>query len=1057
MASDNESLRSRSYVKILDLVSEGEIEGLVDGKRSVYFNETPVENQDGSENFAGVTVVEKAGTNGQGVIYFASAVENEVFVETELKNGSPGPLVRTITDDDVTGVRVRVRVPALFTVNDKGDIKGTSVRVKIYVQSNGGGYVQKIDNTIQGKTSNGYDRDYEILLTGSAPWNIKLERLTSDSTSTNTQNDTIWKSYTEIIHSKLRYPNSAIFGVRFDSETFSGTPRRAYDVKLLKVKVPSNYNVASRTYSGVWDGTFKDDKEWTDNPAWCFYDMVTNTRYGLGGHVPESHVDKWALYQISQYCDELVPDGQGGYEPRFTCNLYIQSRNEAFKIIQDMASIFRGMVYWASGALTSSQDAPSDPVALYNTSNVVDGSFSYSGTASKARHSVALVTWNDPSDFYRQKVEYVEDAAAIARFGVVETEITAVGCTSRGQANRMGRWLLYAEQNETETVTFRTGLEGCLARPGQIIKVQDPTRAGSRLGGRITSATSNTVTVDADFTLPSGATLYVMCPDGSVESKVVASKTGNVITISGSFTSTPQNGAVWMVSAASVEAQSFRVIAMSEATDGQIEITALKHDDGKYAAVEDGLKLPTRDFTTLNVVPLPPSSVSISEILYESKAEVRTRVTVDWDRNTSAGSYLVSYRVDDGNFINLPETQNTTIDIEDAPAGTYTVRIRSVSPLGRVGNYGETQSVIFGKTLPPADVANFSLIPTNGFAYLSWDKATDLDVLVGGTVRIRHTPRTTGAEWSDCVDILPALPGASRNANAPLLSGTYLAKFVDSLGNASATEAIIVTTVPEGLARNVVQTIDEAPSFAGVRSSTFRYASTPSGLALTGSALVDDYTDNVDDWDDMDFLGGVASSGTYTFANSVDLGASYASRISASIKATSFDTVDRINSRTDLVDSWSDFDGGNFDDVNAVLYMRTTADDPAATPTWSEWKPFFVGEYTARAFQFQVRLTSGNAIHNISVDTLSVTVDMPDRTLSGSGIVSGAGTYSVAFSEPFKAAPSVNITANNLASGDYWQISNTTATGFDIIFKNTAGTAVSRTFDFLAKGYGRRT
>lgn len=1064
MANEKDSLRSRSYVRIVDLISEGEIEGLVDGKRSVYLNETPIENADGSENYAGVTVVEKKGTNSQASINFVGVVENEVSVDTQVKKGSPGPIVRTITDSDITGVRVRIRVPALYEQNSKGEIVGTSARIKIYLQSNGGGYVQKIDNTISGKASNGYDRDFEIALTGEAPWDIKVERVSDDTDEIGKQNSTIWKSYTEIIHSKLRYPNSAIVGIRFNSESFTGTPRRAYDVKLLKVKVPSNYTPTTRAYSGVWDGTFKAAKEWTDNPAWCFYDLLTNTRYGLGGYLPETQIDKWALYQVAQYCDELVPNGEGGYEPRFTCNLYIQSRREAYKVVQDMASIFRGMVYWSSGALTVSQDAPSDPVALYTAANVVEGFFTYSGTASKARHSVALVTWNDPEDFYRQKVEYVEDAAAIARFGLVETEVTAVGCTSRGQANRVGRWLLYSEQNETETVTFRTGLEGCVTRPGHVIKVADPTRAGARLGGRIETATTTQITVDADFTLPSSSTLYAMLADGTVESRTVSSKSGRVLTLASALSAAPQAGAVWMVSAPSVEVQTFRVISMSESGDGQVEITALKHDPEKYASVETGLKLQPRDFTRLNEIADAPKNVVITEALYETSAEVRTRVTIDWDKASNAGSYRVAYKVDDGNFVTLPDTANTTIDIDDAEAGLYTVQIRSLSPLGRLGRLAETQKLVFGKTLPPGDVSGVYINVINQeTALISWTLPADLDVRVGGKILIRHTPATVGATWENATSLVPPINGNETSKVVPFLAGTYLLRAMDELGKMSPNASVVVVTAQ--MQPQPAYTVRVASSPAGVPDITFAedltvppfqgnldgmlYSVDLDGLILANGTVWDSLTGNIDDFTSIDAVGGVAASGEYEFGSTLDLGAVFEANLRARFTARAYNpgtlwddnvSVDEIVIIDDVV--------GNPD---AALFFRYGTDGV----NYSDWIQFRSNLVRGRYFQFKIVATSGDQRENILIEELGVTVLLQQHVQSDGPLTSGAGTYSVTFPKAFYGVPQVVVTGENMNSGDYATIASITRTGFQVTFKNSGGSSISRQFHYTATGYGK--
>lgn len=1047
-----DSLRSKAFAKVLDLICEGEIAGLVSGLKSIYLDETPLQNDDGSYNFQGVEVAVVNGTQSQPYIPTSSGIENEVAVAVEVKNSLS--VSRQITNIEIDAVRVRISVPTLTNQNtSNGDINGTSVTFAFDLQSDGGSFVELFTDTISGKTTSKYERSYRIPLTGDAPWNIRVRRITPDSTSTALQNKTFWESYTEIVDTKLRYPNSALVGIKIDASQFSNIPTRAYDMKLLKVKVPSNYNAETRAYTGIWDGTFQ--VAWTDNPAWCFYDLLTNERYGLGAMVDEAQIDKWALYTVARYCDELVPDGFGGTEPRFTCNVYMQTRADAYRVIQDMASIFRGMVYWQSGAVTVSQDAPSDPIYLYTPANVIDGLFNYQGSSAKTRHTVALVSWNDPEDFYRQKVEYVEDAAGIARYGIVQTELTAIGCTSRGQANRVGRWLLYSEQSESEIVAFKTGMDGVVCRPGQIIAVSDPVRGGTRRGGRIVAATLSTVTLDAPVSVTgTGHTLSVLLPTGAVEVREVASITGVSVTTVTDFSEIPATGAIWILESPNLQSQLFRVVSVVEAEDG-IEINALAHNPDKFDVIENGMVLQPRAISVLSAAPATPTNIVVTESLYESSAEVKVLVSISWDTVQGATSYFASYKVGDGNYISLPETSSNSIDIRDAQAGRYSFKVQAVNSIGKRSGSAEATKDIAGKTTPPGSVLNFSLVPVAGTAYLTWTKSTDLDVLVGGTVRVRHTPDTTGQEWNNAVDILPAMSGNQTSANAPLIPGTYMAKFVDSSGFSSAEPALIITTVPEAIALNAIATLTEDGAFSGTKTN-MAYDPAVSGITLTGADLIDDRTDLIDAWEFLDTLGGIIAEGTYLFANSLDLGAVYPSRITARIRATGYDTGSVWDYRTADVDDWLDIDGARADSANATLYMRTTNDNPAGTPTWSDWKPFFASQYTARAFEFKIIATSGNPTHNIAINELAVSIDMEDRVQAGSNITSGAGSYSVTFSEPFRVTPAIGITAEAMNTGDYYTITSKTASGFVIIFKNSAGTTISRNFDYMAKGYGRQ-
>lgn len=1163
-----DSLRSRAYARLLDLVCEGEIEGLAEGMQSIYLDETPLQNPNGTYNFNNTSVQFVPGTQGQSPIPGFPATENEISVSTELKQDNP--LVRTVNNSDVDFVRIRVSVPALTKLEDNGDLNGTSVRYAVDVQSDGGGYVPQVidsswrdgtvtisnsdtlaqstvngyqmsiivkdqsasftveyrkqgtstwltdgisrsDNkislgkfgsidfgdflsgdiytmppqdelakyemrivvssgtasissgttnsgvttaTISGKTTSKYERSHIIKLYGDPPWDVRLRRITADSTSAKLSNRTFFESYTEIIDGKLRYPNSAVIGMRIDSEQFQNIPKRSYDLKMLRIQVPSNYDPEARTYDGVWDGTFK--TAWSDNPAWCFYDLVTNSRYGLGDFIDTSQVDKFTLFAIGQYCDELVPDGQGGTEPRFTCNIYLQTREEAYNVVNAMASIFRGMPYWSSGAITLGYDAPVDPIYQFTNANVVDGAFTYSGSAAKARHTVALVTWNDPDDFYRRKVEYVEDADAIARYGVVQRDVVAIGCTSRGQANRVGRYLLNTEQSETEMVTFTTGLEGYPMRPSDVIQVADEMRAGERLGGRVTTSTVSTVGIDKDLTsvtnIESG-TISVVMPDGTLETKNIGSVSSSSIVIEGSFSTAPNDNTIYMVQTSSVQYQLYRVVSLVEKTDG-VEVTALQHNPNKYAEVEQGLNLPERTITTLSAVPESPINLSVAEALYENGTQIEVQVSLSWEPVRGATGYIVAYKVGDRNFVTLPQTSSNNIEIQNALEGQYTFRVQAVNAIGRRSTASILNEEIYGKTLPPGDVQNFSVNVVGSEAHFTWDAVTDLDLAY---YKIRYNRATTGATYENSTDALPKVPRPATTATLPARTGTYFIKAVDKSDFQSENAAEIVTIVDSIAGLNVVETLTEHPDFAGSKTDVVATAS--GSLILDTDLLFDSAEGDFDDFNGLFDGGGgsVSSSGTYDFENIVDLGGIYTSRVTAQLDQVRVDYVGLFDDATGLFDDrQGQFDGASDaqDDVNAQLYVSTTRDDPNGTPTWSEYRLFQVGDYTARGLRFRAKLISNNSQSTPRVDFLQVTVDMPDRVLADSDIESGAGSKVVSFSPAFKATPSIGIAAQNLQQGDYYTITAKSASSFTITFYNASDVAVDRTFDYVARGYG---
>ncbi len=770
-----DSLRSKAYARVMDLISEGEIEGLVDGLKSVYLDDTPIQNEDGSYNFTGVTLETRPGSQQQGYVPGFSSVENEVAVGVEVKASQS--VVRSITDPDVDAVRVKISLPQLTNQDTtNGDLNGSSVTFAIDLQSNGGGFVEVVNDTISGKTTTRYQRGYYVPLTGSGPWEIRVRRITADSTSSAVQNKTFLESYTEVIESKLRYPNSALVALRVDASQFSSIPRRSYDMKLLRVRVPTNYEPTTRAYNGIWDGTFK--IAWTDNPAWCFYDLVTSTRYGLGSYIPEAQVDKWALYRVAQYCDQLVPNGLGGSEPRFTCNLYLQTREQAYKVVQDMASIFRGMVYWSGGAITVTQDAPVDPVYQFAPANVIDGEFAYQGSSAKARHTVALVTWNDPDDFYRQKVEYVEDAAGIARYGIVQTEVVALGCTSRGQAHRVGKWLLYSEQSESEIVTFRTGLEGAVVRPGDVIKVADPVRGGMRLGGRIAGATALSVTLDQDVPADLVWRLSVITPGGKVEERNVGWVAGRVVNLTIPFSEAPQVGAIWVLASTVVEPQLFRVVSIAETDPGVHEVTALAHNPSKYDAIEQGLALQPRSITVLSDMPAAPTGLAMTESLYRVKDQAQVLVQISWTEVQTAIAYRVTYRVNGGNFTSLPLTSANYAEIRNAQEGDYEFQVRAIGVTRKESTPATLTAIVQGKLLPPSDVTGFIVQRRVTDLLLTWDELTDAD-LAGYEVRV-------GPGWDS--GALVAKTAGTQMIHDQDKSGQYAyhIRAVDTSGNYSA-------------------------------------------------------------------------------------------------------------------------------------------------------------------------------------------------------------------------------------------------------------------------------
>jgi len=684
-----DSLHSIAYARILDLVSEGQIQGFTHGAanclQDVYLDETPVANTDGSLNFQNVKIDSRTGTQDQLVMSGFPDVENATAVNLELK--STTPWTQSLTNLALSAVRITLSVPALQKSNtSNGDIQGYSIAYAIDVQTDSGSFYQVLSSAFTGKTTSKYQRNHRIDLPPAAHgWTIRVRRLTPNQNLATIQDVVMVDSYTQIIDALLRYPNSAYVGVIVDASQFSAIPTRAYDLMGRIIQVPSNYDPVARTYTGTWDGTFK--QAWTNNPAWIFYDLATHPRYGLGQYVTAAQINKWNLYAIAQYCDGMVPNGFGGTEPRFTCTVFLQKKGDAYKVLQDLASVFRGISFWAAGAIQASADMPADPSYTYTAANVIDGKFTYSGSSKSTRYTVALVSWNDPNDFGRAKVKYVPDPAGIARYGVRVTQITGVGCTSEGQAQRVGLWTLFTSRLETETVTFKVGLDGTLVAPGQVLRVADPARAGKRQGGRIHAATATSVTVDSLPTVAIGDNLTVTLPSGVTETHAVTAIAGNTISVaSPGFSAIPVVESVWVCESTTLQAATYRAISVLKGnTAGAIEftITALLHNASKFAAIDSGAPITV---PPISVVP-PSSQAKPTNLILEAfptygAVLTATLLIIQWDDTPNAVYYDVKWRKDNGNWQPMGLQYGLTIDLPNAFPGVYQAMVIAVNGNG---------------------------------------------------------------------------------------------------------------------------------------------------------------------------------------------------------------------------------------------------------------------------------------------------------------------------------------------------------------------------------------
>ena len=638
---DKDNLDSKSFARVLDLIGEGEIGGLVDGAKSIFFNNTPLQAADGSFNFKDVAFETRTGTSSQTVI----PITRDVAVTKTVAQagtaipqgtGSSNGVAVEITDPNVDAVSVQITVPALQKFSDEGDIFGTTVELQIQVKYSGGSYQTVLSGnkgTISGRTPDPYIRDYLINLNGAFPVNIRVQRITPNSSSTSKlQNDIQFNTYVEIKYDKRSYPNSALIGLKVDAEQFTSIPSRKYLVKGIKVKIPHNATVnadGSLSYTGTFNGTLG-AAQFTSDPAWCLYDLITSSRYGLGAHVNETNIDKFSFYAASVYCSQQVDDGTGtgATEPRFSCNVNINNQQEAYNVINQMSSVFRAMPYYEAGSLTITQDSPKDSSYLFTLANVLEPGFTYSNVSQRQRPTVVVAKY---LDLELRDINYVEeiDTANQARYGSVVRNINAFACTSRGQAARLAKWVLYMSNVEREVVTFTTSVDaGAVVRPGQIIEVADPVRSGERRGGRIVSATTNSVTVDdaTGLAVEGGSTLSVVLPDGSVEQVTVAGITNKVFSLGQHFSTAPNPNSVWVYETNSILTSTWRVLEVQEQNRTNYVVTASEYNAGKYNHIENGITLPVRDVTNLDVPPPAPSNVTATEVIYENTGIARVKL-----------------------------------------------------------------------------------------------------------------------------------------------------------------------------------------------------------------------------------------------------------------------------------------------------------------------------------------------------------------------------------------------------------------------------------------------
>ncbi|HHG0468091.1 TPA: host specificity protein J [Acinetobacter baumannii] len=779
-----DSAQSKTFIKILYGLSEGEIEGLANGLQSIYLEETPLQNADGSLNFENVKVDFRNGTNDQEYIEGFPAVESETAIDVELK--SETPWVRAFSNLDLDAVRLRLKWGPLRTQNaTNGDVSGVTIEYAIDLQTDGGVWTEVLKTKISDKTSANYERAHRIdLPRADSGWLVRVRRLTPNSSSEYISDKMYIEAVTEVIDAKLRYPNTALLGLQYDAETFGNVAKVAADTKGRILKVPTNYNPVTRQYVGMWDGTFKE--AYSNNPAWIYYDICTVDRYALGDRLTPLMVDKWSLYRLAQYCDELVPDGLGGEEPRFTCNVYLQGAEGAFEILTKLAGVFRAITFWDGNSIICDADIPQDTYFTYTRANVIDGNFEYSGTRARDRHNVVKIAWDNPANHYKTEYEFVRDEKAIAEAGQVRIlEIDAWGCTSRGQAQRAGWWALKSEQLETRTVSFKVGLDGHIPQPGRVIDIADPLFAGRANGGRVSkiSADRKSITLDRDDVVAvAGDRLIINGEDGKAQTRIVQSISGRVVTVTHEFDAIATQN-VWVIDAQDLATMKFRVISITQDEHHQFSVTALQYNPAKFDAIDKGAYFDEVPISIVN----PTIQDPVTDIVVTSESRVDQGINVatmivSWTQAKGAVKYQVEWRKDDGSWIKLPVTGNNSVEVPGIYAGQYQARVTAISAfeIASLPVYSVLTELSGKQGLPPA----LAFIKATGILFgikLNWgfpatgalDTAyTEIEVSPDGTSNIAQLG-------------LFAYPTTTHTLQGlqPNLTQFYRGRLIDRIGN----------------------------------------------------------------------------------------------------------------------------------------------------------------------------------------------------------------------------------------------------------------------------------
>ncbi|ELN9426379.1 TipJ family phage tail tip protein [Klebsiella pneumoniae] len=778
-----DDLQSVAKAKILLALGEGEFAGGLTGK-DIYLDGTPLENADGSQNFSGVSWEFRPGTQAQTYIQGIPGTENEISVGLEVS--SKTAWTHTFTNTQLSAVRFRLKWPSLMKQEDDGDVVGNTVRYAIDLQTDGGAWQTVLETAVSGKTTTGYERSHRIdLPQACSTWTLRLSKISPDANSVKTGDVMTLQSYTEVIDAKLRYPNTALLYIEFDSSQFNGSiPQISCEPRGRVIRVPDNYNPETREYTGVWTGGFK--WAWTDNPAWIYYDIVIADRFGLGNRLSSANISKWTLYQIAQYCDQLVPDGRGGdgMEPRYTCNVYVQERNDAYTVLRDFAAIFRGMTCWNGEQIVVLADMPRDVDFTYTRANIV-GKPRYSSSSSQVRYTNALVSWSDPDNAYADAMEPAFIPELVSRYSFNQLEMTAIGCTRQSEAHRKGLWGILTN-NKDRMVEIDVGLDGRIPQPGYIIALADELLAGRVNGGRISAVNGRVITLDRDVDAKPGDRLQLNLPSGISQSRTIQAVNGRrQITVTTAYSETPERECVWAIESDDLFLQQYRVTGVKENNDATLTITGVAHDPDKFARIDTGAIIDQRPVSVLpagNQSP-PDDIVITSRSVLNQGISVET-MQVNWSAVSGAIAYEAQWRRNDGNWINVPRSSTTSFEVSGIYAGRYLIRVRAINAaeISSGWAYSEEKTLTgkVGEPLAPLALATRSLV--HG-VQVSWEFPTGS----GDTLRteLQYSKNQDGSAPMPLSDV--AYPGKSYQQMGLSMGAEfwYRARLVDRLGNES--------------------------------------------------------------------------------------------------------------------------------------------------------------------------------------------------------------------------------------------------------------------------------